>query len=132
MRLHTYLTGTNPISGGRVIYHAQNVQHTPEPSTIEQKIEEFQKNCAEKYLPAIARIKKDFGWYLPENERNENDYQIAYQADWYEYALAQPLKDTLFLSLRNEEQKIQALITWERKIQDFIQSHYKTSADAGF
>ncbi|GBR75270.1 hypothetical protein NO1_2282 [Candidatus Termititenax aidoneus] len=71
----------------------------------------------------MGQIKKDFGWDLPENERNENDYQVAYSADWYEYTLTLPLQDTIFLNLRGDEQKIRALDVWEKKIRDFIQSH---------
>ena len=126
--LHTYLAGINQPPWGQMVYRMQNVQHMPEPVIIEQRIEEFQKNCAEKYLPAMEQIKKDFGWYLPENERNENNYQIACQADWYEYVMKQPLKDTIFLNSRNAEQKTHALDVWEKEVQGFIQSHYRTPA----
>jgi hypothetical protein len=128
MQLHTYLAGINQTYWGQPVYRVQTVQHTPEPMTIEQRIEEFQKSCAEKYLPAIAQIKKDFGWHLPENEQNENDYQIAYLADWYEYVMTRPLQETIFLNLRSDEQRAHALDTWEKEIQDFIQSRYKTPA----
>ncbi|MDR1322811.1 MAG: hypothetical protein LBK68_00050 [Candidatus Margulisbacteria bacterium] len=82
-------------------------------------------------MPALARIKKDFGWQLPADERNENDYQIAYQADWYEYALAQPLNDTIFLNRRYDEpQKMRTLDNWEKEILNFIQTHAQASARA--
>ncbi|GBR73819.1 hypothetical protein NO1_1105 [Candidatus Termititenax aidoneus] len=123
MQLYTYLAGISQASWGQTAYRIQNAQHTPELITIEQKTEEFQKNCTEKYLPAMEQIKKDFGWDLPENERNEDNYQIAYSADWYKYTMALPLKDTIFLNLRSDEQKIRALDAWEKEIQDFIQSH---------
>jgi hypothetical protein len=128
MQLYTYLAGINQTFWRQPTQHIQNVQHTPEPITIKQRIEEFQKSCAEKYLPIITQIKKDFGWHLPKNEQNENDYQIAYLADWYEYALALPLKDTVFLNMHSDEQRKRALDAWEKKIQDFIQSYYKVAA----
>jgi hypothetical protein len=131
MRLHTYPSGISNFSWGQARPSVRNIQYSPElsTSTIEQRVEKFQKNCAEKYSLAIAQIKKDFGWDLPEDEQNENDYQIAYQADWYEYALAQPLKNTIFLNMHSAEQKIRALTAWEEKIQDFIRNFEEGPAD---
>jgi hypothetical protein len=128
MQLHTYLAGINQSPWGQSAYRIKKIQHTPELSAIEQQIKDFQKTCAEKYLPAIEKIKKDFGWYLPADEQNENDYQIAYLADWYAYALEQPLKNTIFLNLRSDEQKIKALSAWEKEIQDFIQENHRAAS----
>jgi hypothetical protein len=132
IQLHTYLAGISQTFGREIIYRVQNIQHTPEPLTIdlEQKIMQFQKDCAEEYLPAIAQIKKDFGWYLPEEEQNERDYQVAYLADWYEYALAQPLNNTILLNMHSDEQKRQALDLWARKIQDFVRTYARASTSA--